>query len=583
MRWAVVLCVVVACGGGDPPVECEDGETRACYSGPPGSDGVGTCVAGVETCTDNEFNGICVGDVTPFVERCDGGDEDCNGTIDDVEGFGDECIGVDGCAGAMACGVDGDITCVTPAKNECGVCGGPSVAALGDACATGECAGVLVCNTAGDAATCNAPAINECGLCGGPPVIGLGDTCGSGDSCAGIFACNGDGDGTECDCTENLCNDAGTLRPIVVAGAGDLVITEVMPNPAQVADGVGEWFEVHVATAVDLNGIALDRATDSLDPEVITAFDCIPLAAGSTLVFAKSDISGENGGITAPITRTFGLSLIDGTVAAPGDVRLMTGATVIDAITWTSTRSGRSHQLDPDLLDAASNDSEAAFCDGTTAYGLGDLGTPNAANLQCPVVIPPGSCDDNGTIRPIVKPVLGQLVITEFLANPAAPPTPDGTVDADKEWFEIANVSAAAFDLNELALTRPGVTTPSVVTSAACMPLAAGAFALFARSADPLRNGGLPAVDATFAFALLDSGMNRSIQVLDGATELDSLTYSVAGSAASGRSMELDPDRFSPTLNDLADPTAGEWCQGTTAYGDGTNQGTPKATNAQCP
>lgn len=393
--------------------------------------------------------------------------------------------------------------------------------------------------------------------------------------------------GTDNDCTPvviGACNDNGTMRDSVLPNPGDLVITEVMPNPAAVADGEGEWFEAKATRDIDLNGVAMDRAGDTTNPTVIASPDCIRVTAGSSVVFAQNADMAMNGGLPAGSVRaTFSFALIDGTMAAPGDVQLLVGTTVIDAITWTSTRSGRSHALDPDLTDPTANDAESNFCDGTVPYGLGDLGTPTADNTQCVLLPPAGMCDDGVAIRAIVKPAAGQLVITEFLANPAPPPVADGTTDADKEWFEIVNTGATSFDLNELSVTRIGNATPSVVASAACIPVAPNGFALFARSNDPVRNGMLPTVDATFDFSLVDSGVNRSIQVFDGVTELDSLTYSAAASAAQGRSMELDPDNFTTVANDLANPTAGVWCQGTTPYGDNTNQGTPKAANTQCP
>jgi hypothetical protein len=577
MRWVVVVCVLAACGSDDPPGECTDGETRACYSGPPGTEGVGTCVAGVDTCSGGTFSGICVGDIVPFVEHCDGRDEDCNGTVDDAEDSGAACVASDGCDGAMAC-ADGAVTCVSPGKNECGVCAGVEVANLGAPCVSADCDGMLVCNAAGDGTTCNAPAANECTLCGGPPVPGLGDTCMGSNTCAGRLACNAANNGSVCDCSENLCNDNGTLRPIVVAAEGDLVITEVMPNPTQVADAAGEWFEVRVMRDLDLNGIALDRAGDTTAPETIVAFDCIPIAAGSTLVFAKTADPAANGGITGGVTRTFSFALIDGSAAAPGDVQLLAGATVVDAISWTSTRSGRTHQLDPDLTDHIANNSEAAFCDGTTPYGLGDFGTPNAANVQCPIVVPAGSCDDGGSIRPIVKPAAGALVISEVMVNPVI------ESPAGQEWFEITNTGLAPFDVNELGLDQAaGTRPPDIIQNTACLSIPPGGFAVFARTVDPALNGGITTVDATFGFAL--SNTAGDLQVVDGANVLDAITWgNVSAGSFDGVSLALDPDATTTAGNDTPASTLGTvWCLGSSPYGDGTNLGTPRAANAQCP
>ncbi len=376
--------------------------------------------------------------------------------------------------------------------------------------------------------------------------------------------------GSDNDCTPLVvgqCSDGGVMRAAVSPIVGDLIITEVMPNPAAVSDTVGEWFEVQVINPVDLNGVGLDRAGDSSPANVLAAAECLGVTAGRTLVFAKQSDSTMNGGLPADIAGTFTFALVDGTVAAPGDVQLVVGPTVIDAISWTKTSSGKTHQLDPDLVDAIANDAESNFCDGTTPYGLGDLGTPGAPNEQCVLLPPAGMCDDNGTIRAIVKPAAGALVITEFLANPAGTGT-----DAAQEWFEITNTGATAFDLNDLGL-KGSATTINLITSAACKSVAPAGFGLFAHGTDPLQNGMLPVVDATFTFSLLQS--NGALSVLDGATVVDAITWTTG--IVDGASKQLQPLQTTTTDNDVP----ANFCNAsaTQTYGSAANLGTPKAIN----
>ena len=374
-----------------------------------------------------------------------------------------------------------------------------------------------------------------------------------------------------------LCNDAGTMREAALPAAGDLVITEVMPSPAKVSDTTGEWFEAKVMKDVDLNGVALDRAGDSSGADTVTSADCIHVVAGDTVVFAKSTDMVMNGGLpAAAIKGTFGFAMVAGSAASPGDVQILAGTTVIDAITWTKSGNGASLQLDPDLIDPGANDSESNFCAGTAAYGAGDLGTPGADNAQCVLLPPAGMCDDGGTIRPIVKPKAGELVITEFLANPAN--VTDGTTDAQKEWFEITNTGAASFDLNELTAKNLTSTTVTTIASASCIKVAPGGFAVFARSADSTKNTMLPKVDVTINFSLVDTG--NGLQVLDGTTVLDQVSWT---SVTSGASLQLDPDKTNATDNDTAAVTPGVYCLSLTAYGDMTNKASPGAANAQCP
>jgi len=571
-RLLVLVAVVSVCGCGDSASggDCQDGDTRSCYSGPPGTEGVGTCAPGLETCVDGQFNGICLGDVTPFVEHCDGVDEDCDGEVDDVAEAGAPCTSADGCDGARAC-VGDVVECVAPDRNACDVCGGPAVADVGTTCTVGNCTGQLVCTTEGDATSCNAPAENACGLCGGPTVNGLGDACAGAAACPGIEVCNTAGNGTVCDCNPQPgeCRDTGVFRPVVAPVAGDLVITELMPNPSG-NDNLQEWFEVEVVNDVDLNQLELDRVGDTRASDVIAAVDCIRVTAGTRLVFARSADPAFNGGLPQ-VDGLFTFALVAGSVASPGDIRLVANGNLVDAVTWTSSPSAKSLQLDPDLVDPVANDNQSNFCNATTTYNGGaDLGTPGGLNGQCAILPPPGHCNVGAGNRVIKKPSAGDLVITEWLPNPSTT-----GADSTQEWFEITNVSNSSFDINELGLDREGDTrAPDVVSIPDCVAIAPGGFALFARSNDPNQNAGLPAVDATFGFSLVDS--NGNIQVLDGVTVLDKVTWT---SSSNGISQQVDPAHQTTTDND----SAANICGGNVAYGDGTNQGTPKAANHTCP
>lgn len=380
--------------------------------------------------------------------------------------------------------------------------------------------------------------------------------------------------GSESDCQPLIvgqCSDGGTMRPVDAPLAGELIITEVMPGPAKVADNLGEWFEAKAMRAVDLNGLGLDRAGDSSKPDVITATECIHIEAGDYALCAHTMDDQMNGGLpNGAVLGTFKFAMVAGSATAPGDVQIMSGDTVVDAVTWTKSTSGKALQLDPKFTDAVSNDQPSNFCDATMTYGLGDFGTPSAANTSCPVVVQPGQCMDTGGPRAIVKPAAGQLVISEFLANPA---NVTGFTDAQREWFELTNTGAAAFDLNGLGVaSKTG--SPQIVNSAACISVAAHGFAVFARSPDMTVNAMIPKVDATFSFSLVDT--NGGIQVLDGATVLDAVTWT---KVTSGKSTQLDVNKLDATMNDVE----ANFCDGKTAYGDMSNLGTPGAANATCP
>src|SRR5580698_7801431 len=321
--------------------------------------------------------------------------------------------------------------------------------------------------------------------------------------------------GTDNDCQPvvvGACDDNGTMRQAIAPNIGDVVITEIMPNPKAVSATVGQWFEVEAINDVDLNGVGLDRANDSAAPEVLDSGACIHMAVNSFAVFARSADSTANGGIDALATFDFSLS-----PESNPDVQLVYGDVVLDQVTWTTAPQGASLQLDPSETDPASNDDINNFCAATQIYdtigGVSDLGTPGAMNDPCSNTPPPGECSDSGMMRPIVNPAMVQLVISEMLPNAAGTGT-----DPTQEWFELANTGSTAFDLNELGY-QGNAQTISVLHADDCKSVPAGGFALFAHSTDPTVNGGLPPVDATFTFAL-----STKLSVYNGTTLLDTVT-----------------------------------------------------------
>jgi hypothetical protein len=64
----------------DGPCACTPGSTKSCYTGAPGTQDVGVCVAGTLTCLPSGTAwSPCVGQVIPVPEKCNGLDDDCDG------------------------------------------------------------------------------------------------------------------------------------------------------------------------------------------------------------------------------------------------------------------------------------------------------------------------------------------------------------------------------------------------------------------------------------------------------------------------------------------------------------------------
>lgn len=371
--------------------------------------------------------------------------------------------------------------------------------------------------------------------------------------------------------TPGMCRDTGTLqmRAVVPPTLGSVYFTEVMADPRAVADAVGEWLELRSDSAVDLNGLVLTVGTTT---RTLSSMDCLAVPAGGYALLAHT--ATGNGGLPA-LTSTFSQTLGN----SGGTLSLsFADAGEIDKTTYPAAVAGVAWQLSPAQLSATGNDDPMNFCRATVGYPMdgGDLGTPGAANTACPTPPNANECVDpvSSMTRTIVRPTLGQLVITEFMADPSA------VADTAGEYIEV--LANASFDLNGLILANEN-TGLSTVTSQACLPVAAGTYSLFAHSIDPLVNGGLPMPAGTFNFVLANSaGVGpRNVTVRSGTTDLDIWSYSTS---TPGASWQLRPGLTSPDDNE----DAGSSCVTPTLRitlpdGGQGDRGTPGAANENCP
>jgi hypothetical protein len=355
---------------------------------------------------------------------------------------------------------------------------------------------------------------------------------------------------------EGTCVDPDTnmMRMAVAPALGDLIITEVMPNPDAVPDADGEWFELHASAAFDLNGLQIGKA-GAFDITV-TSEPCIEVTADSWLLLARS--ADLNGGLPQPTyVYDSGFSLNN----TSGSLQIGHGDVVFDETTWASSPTGAALSLDVQGM---------MWCEAVDPYGDGDLGTPAAENPACDGGgNMDGMCFDGNAWRDIVVATPGALVISELMANPSV------VSDANGEWFEVR--ALGSFDLNGLELGKLFADGPlETVDVADCIPLAPGDTALLASNADMLTNGGLPAVDYEFAMSLTNS--NSALHVAAAGVLLDEITWT---SVADGSSTSLDPDNYDPATNDTANNADPAWCYSVTPYSV-DNDGTPGADNEQC-
>jgi hypothetical protein len=245
-----------------------DGMTQPCYAGPSGTNNVGICHEGSQTCNATVGSGTpswstCVGQVVPATETCNGLDDNCNGIVDDVAGLGNSCCPSGNCgtgqcqAGTNQCS-GGSVQCIGAIGPTVEVCDGidnncngiiDDVAGVGSSCCpsgncgTGICkAGALSCSGGNLVCTgaigpsaelcdnldndCNGQVDDLPGV--GSPCCPPGVTCSVGECKKGVSQCNPGNGQVECvnfvgpasevcDGKDNNCN--GLLDD--VPGAGD--------------------------------------------------------------------------------------------------------------------------------------------------------------------------------------------------------------------------------------------------------------------------------------------------------------------------------------------------------------------------
>jgi alpha-tubulin suppressor-like RCC1 family protein len=180
----------------DEGCACTDGQTKSCYGGAPGTQGVGACHAGTQTCVGGNW-APCAGQVVPTVESCDGADNDCNGSVDD--GLGTISCGLGLChTTAPACQNGQPGTC-TPLPATAEICDGLD----------NDCNGQVDNNNPGGGSACGTGLLGVCAAgtttCSGGAVIcaqnvgAHGESCnGQDDDCDGQVDENNPGGGAGC-------------------------------------------------------------------------------------------------------------------------------------------------------------------------------------------------------------------------------------------------------------------------------------------------------------------------------------------------------------------------------------------------
>jgi len=123
----------------------------------------------------------------------------------------------------------------------------------------------------------------------------------------------------------------------------------------------------------------------------------------------------------------------------------------------------------------------------------------------------------------------GTLVISEFMANPAA------VSDTAGEWLELFNTTVNPIDVNGLTLADNG-SDLHVIDNGGPLLVASGDYLLLARGGDSASNGGLTPDYVYSGFVLGNS--SDAIVLSDGATEIARIDYD-SSLVTAGQSAEL--------------------------------------------
>lgn len=247
--------------------------------------------------------------------------------------------------------------------------------------------------------------------------------------------------------------DTAACTSVPFPAAGEVIISEIMPNPTAVSDADGEWFELHNPSPTETYELSGCEVSGQAGEEVIAIAGDFVIGPDAYLSFAPE--SKVDPGFTPDFAYTEAFSVANG-----GDIiTLSCDGTVVDTVDYDAfpPEAGVSLNLDPDFFNATDNDAAENWCPGVNVYLEPDTGTPGAANDECiaPTVYTIDFCrmqdpdtidQDAGTTVDVFGRVYVAGLTDMTTGNDVAPELsaqlgygPDGTdpaVDAGWTWID---------------------------------------------------------------------------------------------------------------------------------------------------
>lgn len=154
---------------------------------------------------------------------------------------------------------------------------------------------------------------------------------------------------------------------------GDVRISEVHRNPNVVPDTNGEYVEVVNIGAQPVSLLGLRLSDNAGTVTIASGFALLP---GRPMLFQVDGAPSRNGGLPLGMVLPFGsLSLAD----TNDSLTLQQNVTVVDSVTWSSGFPGGAG-IAAERRDLFAPGTAANFAAASTAFGLGDLGSPARMN-----------------------------------------------------------------------------------------------------------------------------------------------------------------------------------------------------------
>lgn len=176
--------------------------------------------------------------------------------------------------------------------------------------------------------------------------------------------------------------------------AGDLIISEILANPAAVGDTTGEWFEVfnNTENIIDLSGLLI--RDDGSNQHIVTSGSPILIGAHEYFVFGRSNDTAVNGNYEADyVYSNFTLGNTSDEIVLEFDGNTIASLFYNDSSLFGV--SGNSAEFDG---------SNFQLTGAGYLFGAGDVGTPGAVGSTTLFTVIEDNEDDDSDIVGVPEP-----------------------------------------------------------------------------------------------------------------------------------------------------------------------------------